>query len=229
MTFQYSNLKKNTNVDHKLFYTLARNDDLLKTIAAQSSGGVVARFELENSLEVPAIDREASTDDANDPVVLASAEFVAEKDRCYSFDLWGSAVTFPPSEGNATTTFFSIILEVSVSDDDEAAEETVFSYPMQTGYRFFTKNSRLIEDGPIRGKLMAKVDDTQYKRAFNLRNMSVFSGELLDRIHHYFVIPSGKIKVNVKIARRHVRQQVFASSASKLQFIVKDIGEWIYV
>jgi hypothetical protein len=235
MTFQYSDLKKNTNVDHKLFYALARNDDFLKEISSKSSGGVVARFELESSLEVPAIEPDLGLDNGNEPVLLARAEFVAEESRCYSFDLWGAGVVFPPTAGNVRQTFFSIMLGIDVENEDMTyvpEPNFTLSYPMQVGHRFRTKNDRLFQDGPIRGKLMAKVDDQQYKIPFNqrsIRNYDPITSRFIEHLNHYFAIPSGKIEVLLTIPRTHVRQQVIASSKSKLQFVVKDMGEWLYV
>jgi hypothetical protein len=219
MSFKINDIRKNTEINHELIYSFARNDDVNKAIYESSSQGIICWAELESSVSVPQKDPEIQADSTEDPnwSNVFAVKLFAEDEHAIGIKFWALSNVFDQSTGSSATWVPGIrarlYLEYASTEDDEAYSKEIYQ---AIGPFEWTSFASASESGMIRGNTTV-VATTNY---------ATTDSNLLAKYANLDLIPSGEMILKLDVNRLNTTQTITSSLEEKTQMIVTDLGVW---
>jgi hypothetical protein len=219
MSFKNNIVHKNTEINHDLFYSMARNDDVTKAIYESSSQGIIGWSEVDSSVYVSQKDSAIQSDGTEDPnwLNISSFNIFAEKEHSIGINFWALANTQAQATGFSSGWIagsrFRIYIEYASSNQQTAYAKEVYQF---IGPFEFTNYAQSLDSGRIKGATIVVATE----------NYKTTDSEILAKYNYFPLIPWGELSIKMDINRIDTSQTVIASPEEKIQLIIQDLGVW---
>lgn len=226
MSYKNNIIGQNSEINHELFYSMARNDDLIKTYYEGSSYGILGWYESETSITVPVYDPEAveenidSPEDSGDPEWFKIASIVATpgNERVIKFSIRGLSVMHESTSQISEVYKHALNARFSIQYPQDQDEDETPSTKSFIPYRFVAS-----------GNFVSADNAREFGRIFG-ENICISTLEVdspdVNIYRNYPLIRPSKSLINLEVKKLNVPQKLIINGESKFQVIIEDIGEW---